>query len=115
MIWLMFLVRRLTRRSADPTRFLRLAAPVSGSVVSRPRLLSNPSGLDIGRRGDLDPTMTGGTFGQPCSAHNCLRPQVKEGWCIAHWYAHEALLLLHSESDDEPDSLAICRAIWAVS
>jgi hypothetical protein len=55
-----------------------------------------------------------GKSGQPCAAHNCLRPQVKQGWCIAHWYAHEALLLLHSEAE-ESESLAICQAIWDAS
>lgn len=34
---------------------------------------------------------------------------------MAHWYAHEALLLLHSEEEDESESLAICEAIWAAS
>jgi hypothetical protein len=65
--------------------------------------------------GHLVTTMPGDPFGQPCAAHSCLRPRAKGGWCIAHWYAHEALVLLHSEADDEPDSLAICRAIWAAS
>jgi hypothetical protein len=59
--------------------------------------------------------MTGGTLGQPCAAHNCLKPRRKEGWCLAHWYAHEALLLLQSQADDEPESLAICQAIWDAS
>jgi hypothetical protein len=34
---------------------------------------------------------------------------------MAHWHAHEALVLRCSEAEDEPDSLAICEAIWAVS
>jgi hypothetical protein len=37
---------------------------------------------------------------------------VKQGWCIAHWYAHEARLLMRSEAEDESESLAICQAIW---
>ncbi len=59
--------------------------------------------------------MTGRAFGQPCAAHNCLRPRVKEEWCVAHWYAHEARLLLHQEAEAESESLAICEAIWDAS
>jgi hypothetical protein len=63
----------------------------------------------------FEPTMTGSTFGQPCAAHNCLKPSRKEGWCLAHWHAHQALVLLHSEAEEESDSLAICEAIWGAS
>jgi hypothetical protein len=59
--------------------------------------------------------MAGDTYGKPCAAHNCVKPRWKEGWCAAHWYAHRALVLLHSEADEEPESLAICEAIWAAS
>jgi hypothetical protein len=59
--------------------------------------------------------MAGSGFGPPCAAHNCLRPRAKEGWCFAHWYAHEALLLLHQEAEAESESLAICEAIWDAS
>jgi hypothetical protein len=60
--------------------------------------------------------MAANTGGEPCAAHNCLRPRWKEGWCTAHWYAHHALLLHYSELEDNiPDSLAICQAIWDAS
>jgi hypothetical protein len=59
--------------------------------------------------------MTGGTAGEVCAAHNCLKPRWKEGWCAGHWYAYRARLLLHVEAEEEPDSLAICEAIWNAS
>ena len=56
--------------------------------------------------------MAGLTVGSPCAAHNCLKPRWKDGWCIAHWYADRARLLLQAEAEETPDSLAICQAIW---
>ncbi len=50
-----------------------------------------------------------------CAAHNCLKPRFRDGWCAGHWYAHQALLLLHADADAKPDSLAICEAIWNAS
>ncbi|HUA47028.1 MAG TPA: hypothetical protein VMA77_17475 [Solirubrobacteraceae bacterium] len=57
----------------------------------------------------------GSRSGHPCAAHNCLKPRWKEGWCIAHWYAHEALMFMNSDAVHAPESLAICEAIWAAS
>jgi hypothetical protein len=62
--------------------------------------------------------MAGGPFGHACAAHNCLKPRWKEEWCAAHWYAHQARLVFYrepEETEDESDSLAICRAIWNAS
>jgi hypothetical protein len=45
-----------------------------------------------------------------------LQPRWKDGWCATHWYAHKALLSrLKIETEDKPESLAICEAIWAAS
>jgi hypothetical protein len=55
------------------------------------------------------------TSGEPCAAHNCLKPRWKDGLCAAHWYAHQARLRLHLEARGTPDSLAICEAIWNAS
>lgn len=52
---------------------------------------------------------------KPCAAQNCLRPRYRDGWCALHWYAHRARLILEIEAADQPDSLAICEAIWAAS
>jgi hypothetical protein len=59
--------------------------------------------------------MAGGPFSHTCAAHNCLKPRWKEGWCAAHWYAHEARLLFYSEPEGEAESIAICEAIWNAS
>ena len=55
------------------------------------------------------------TSGEPCAAHNCLKPRWKDGWCATHWYGHSARMMLHAGPDPQPDSLAICEAIWAAS
>jgi hypothetical protein len=80
-------------------------------------LLTNPAGLAHARKGQIaTTTMTGGAFGHTCAAHNCLKPRWKEGWCAAHWYAHEARLHLYRDAeDDELESIAICEAIWNAS
>jgi hypothetical protein len=75
----------------------------------------NAPGLASERGGQIGTTMTGRTFGRACAAHNCLKPQWKEGLCAAHWYAHEARLHLYREEEDDPDSIAICEAIWNAS
>lgn len=59
--------------------------------------------------------MAGSTAGKVCAAQNCLKAGWKDGWCAGHWYAYKARLLLHSEAEDKPDSLAICEAIWDAS
>jgi hypothetical protein len=63
----------------------------------------------------IETTMAGSTFGKVCAADNCLKPCWREGWCAAHWYAHIARLRLQTETEDGPDSLAICQAIWNAS
>lgn len=59
--------------------------------------------------------MAEGSTSKPCAAHNCLKTRYKEGWCAAHWYAHTARLVLQLEPVGNPDSLAICEAIWDAS
>lgn len=59
--------------------------------------------------------MAGGTSGDPCAAHNCLKPRWKDGWCAAHFYAHRVLSHLQNETEDDSDSsLAIREAIWVL-
>jgi hypothetical protein len=58
--------------------------------------------------------MTDANSNGACAADNCWKPRWREGWCTAHWLAHQARLL-ESDSEAEPDSLAICEAIWSIS
>jgi hypothetical protein len=44
-----------------------------------------------------------------------VKPRYKEGWCAAHWYAHQARLDLQLDVEDQPHSIAICQAIWDAS
>jgi hypothetical protein len=75
----------------------------------------NGRGLATARRVHIEPMMARSPFGPPCAADNCLKPRWKDGWCAAHWYAHEARLSVRSEIESAPDSLAICEAIWNAS
>jgi hypothetical protein len=71
-----------------------------------------------------------GSPGGPCAAHHCLKPRYRDGWCIAHWFAHRARTQLIEaepgqlletvtepfiETETGSDSLAICEAIWNAS
>jgi hypothetical protein len=56
-----------------------------------------------------------GPAGEPCAAHHCLKPHWKDGWCVAHWYAHMVRLRVHAQTQARADSIAICEAIWNAS
>jgi hypothetical protein len=75
----------------------------------------NARGLAPGQDVQIEPVMAGSPLDPPCAAHNCLKPRWKDGWCAAHWYAHEARLRLKAETEEASDSLAICEAIWNAS
>ncbi len=54
-------------------------------------------------------------FAEICAADECLEPRWKDGWCHGHWYAHKARLHAEGAAEANPESLAICEAIWNAS